>query len=326
MKKTFHLAALLLLIPMVLCSCTASQPDDAPASASPALLLGFSQLGAESAWRLGNTRSIQEAAEKAGVALMYLDANQKQEEQIKHIRSFIAYQVDVIAFSPKVETGWDNVLREAKEAGIPVLLTDRMIRTEDESLYAGFIGSDFFQEGVSAGEFLLQKMKGQTDVRIVELSGTIDSTPMCQRGEGFRAALKGHPELQIIQSVSGDFLRTKGRECMKELLETCERIDVLYAHNDAMALGAITAIEEAGLQPGKDIVIISVDGEQAAIDALRKGQINCVVECTPMIGDTIMELSKRLAAGKEIPRVTHPQERVFSEFDSDLDSLLPRGY
>lgn len=169
-------------------------------------------------------------------------------------------------------------------------------------------------------------MKGRTDVRIVELSGTIDSTPMCQRGEGFRAALEGHPELQIIQSVSGDFLRTKGRECMKELLETCERIDVLYAHNDAMALGAITAIEEAGLQPGKDIVIISVDGEQAAIDALRKGQINCVVECTPMIGDTIMELSKRLAAGEEIPRVTHPQERVFSEFDSDLDSLLPRGY
>ena len=292
----------------------------------PALLLGFSQLGWESAWRLANTQSVQQAAAEAGVSLMYSNAEQKQERQIKAIREFIAYQVDVIAFSPIVETGWDNVLQEAKDAGIPVLTTDRRVHVEDESLIAGFVGSDFYQEGVQAGEFLLKKTEGMGDVHIVELSGTIDSTPMLQRAEGFRDAIAANPNLKLIDSVSGDFLRPKGRECMKVLLEKYDCIDVLYSHNDAMTLGAITAMEEAGLEPGKDIIIITVDGEQAAIDLLREGKINCVVECTPTIGGTIMELAKKLAGGEEIARYTYSEERVFSEFDADLDLIPPRGY
>ena len=303
----------------------ASSQENAP---EPTILLGFSQLGWESAWRLANSESIKEAAEQAGVSLMYENAEQKQDRQIKAIRSFIAYQVDVIAFSPIVETGWDNVLQEAKDAGIPVLTTDRMVQTEDESLYAGFIGSDFYQEGVHAGEFLIEKAarEGRTELNIVELSGTLDSTPMLQRAEGFRDAIAGHLGLHLIDSMSGDFLRPKGKECMKVLLERHEQIDVLYSHNDAMTLGAIAAMEEAGLVPGKDIIIITVDGEQAAIDLLREGKINCVVECKPDIGPNVMALAKQLAAGEEIPRITYSEEQVFTEYDENLDVIAPRGY
>ncbi|MBQ8506668.1 MAG: ABC transporter substrate-binding protein [Clostridia bacterium] len=317
--------ALILALCLLLAGCGAKEAEQR--SEEPSVLLGFSQLGWESAWRLANTESIKSAAEKAGVTLMYENAEQKQERQIKAIREFIAYQVDVIAFSPIVETGWDNVLQEAKNAGIPVLTTDRMIQTEDENLWAGYVGSDFYQEGVSAGEFLVEKMQreGLGELNIVELSGTIDSTPMRERAAGFRDAIAGYENLHLIDSMSGDFFRPKGRECMKALLEKYDKIDVLYSHNDAMALGAISAMEEAGIMPGEDIIIITVDGEQAAIDLLKQGRVNCVVECKPDIGETVMELAKQLAAGEEIPRATYSEEQVFSEYD-DLDAIAPRGY
>lgn len=318
---------MLLALCMLLAGCS-SKREVRDVETQPSLLMGFSQLGWESAWRLANTESIISAAEKAGVSLMYENAEQKQERQITALREFIAYRVDVIAFSPIVETGWDNVLQEAKDEGIPVLTTDRMIQTEDESLYAGFVGSDFYQEGVSAGEFLIEKMQreGLEQLNIVELSGTLGSTPMLQRAEGFRAAIKGYDGLNIIDTMSGDFLRPKGRECMKALLEKHEKIDVLFSHNDAMTLGAISAMEEAGVVPGEDVIIITVDGEQAAIDLLREGRINCVVECKPDIGDTVMKLAAKLAAGEEIERYTYSVDQVFTEFDTDLDAIAPRGY
>lgn len=325
--KVIHRMGLLLTACALLLTACASVQGAAPGVPDGSqILLGFSQLGSESAWRIGNTKSIQDAAKRAGVQLMYENAEQKQEKQIKAIRSFIAYQVDVIAFSPNVEDGWDNVLTEAKKAGIPVLITDRRINTADESLIVGFVGSDFYAEGRRAGEFLLKKMANAEHVNIVEISGTVDSTPMRQRGAGFRGVLEGDSRFSIIESVSGDFLRSKGKECMQGLLARHKDIDVLFSHNDAMTLGAMEAIEEAGLKPGKDIVIVTVDGEQAAIDLLKQGKINCVVECTPLIGDKIMELAKKLAAGESIPRNTYSDERVFSEFDTDLDSLPPRGY
>lgn len=328
-----RLLALLAILCLALTGCAArpnpkaeTEESEQKAPSSDAVLLGFSQLGWESAWRLANSESIKAAADRAGVSLMYDNAEQKQDRQIKAIRSFIAYQVDVIAFSPIIETGWDNVLQEAKDAGIPVLTSDRMISTEDESLWAGFVGSDFYQEGVKAGEFLLKKSEGMGDLNIVELSGTIDSSPMLQRAQGFRDAIADAPQLHLIDSVSGDFLLTKGRECMKELLKKHDRIDVLYSHNDAMTLGAISALEDAGIRPGQDIIIITVDGQQEAVDLLKEGKINCVVECEPQFGDTVMELAKKLAAGEEIPRYTYNEEQVFSEFDADLDDLPPRGY
>ena len=328
--KRRGMAAVLALC-LLLTGCGARRPtEDASEEAAQdqSILLGFSQLGWESAWRLANSESIKEAAERAGVSLMYENAEQKQDRQIKAIRSFIAYQVDVIAFSPIVETGWDNVLQEAKDAGIPVLTTDRMVETGDESLYAGFIGSDFYTEGLHAGEFLIEKARRENlgELNIVELSGTLDSTPMLQRAEGFRDAIAGQQNLHLIDSMSGDFLRPKGKECMKALLEKHARIDVLYSHNDAMTLGAIAAMEEVGLVPGRDVIIITVDGEQAAIDLLKQGSINCVIECRPQIGDMVMELAKKLAAGGEIPRCTYSEERVFTEFDADLDEIPPRGY
>lgn len=290
------------------------------------VILGFSQLGSESGWRIGNTRSVVKAAADAGIQLMERNAEQKQENQIKALRSFIAYQVDVIAFSPLVEDGWDNVLREAKDAGIPVICSDRSVKVEDESLIACFVGSDFYDQGVRAAKFLLQKMEGiPGPIQIAEISGTVDSTPMRDRARGFRDMIAQDARFEIVYSESGDFLRSMGKEVMQDILGTSS-VDVLYSHNDAMTLGAVEAIEASGLIPGKDIVIITVDGEQGAIDLLRQGKINCVVECTPMLGDIIMVLAKKLVAGEDIPKVIYSEETVFTEFDEDLQSLPPRGY
>jgi len=293
------------------------------------VLLGFSQLGSESGWRIGNSRDIIAAADRAGVQLMFENAEQKQENQIKAIRSFIAYQVDVIAFAPIVEDGWTNVLTEARDAGIPVLCTDRFISEQDAALIVGFVGSDFYQEGCRAGEFLIKKadQMEKDHLRIVEITGTLDSTPMRQRAIGFRETIQGDPRFEIVESLSGDFLKSKGKECMTKILkEQSHNIDVLYSHNDAMTLGALEAIQAEGMVPGKDIVIITVDGEQGAIDLLKQGKINCVVECTPKIGGIIMSLAKKLAARETVERYTYSKETVFSEFDADLQNIPERGY
>ena len=325
MRKKF--AALFLCLAFLAClnGCAPNIQEEADIK-EDVLIVGFAQLGSESGWRVGNSRDVMEAAERAGIQLMYKNAEQKQENQIKALLSFVAYQVDVIALAPIVEDGWDNALQEAREAGIPVLLADRYVNVSDESLFAGFVGSDFLEEGRAAGEFLKVKLENVEHVKIVEITGTKDSTPMKQRAIGFREVLEGDARFEIIQSVSGDFLRSKGKECMENILADTQDIDVLYSHNDAMTLGAIEAIEEAGLLPGKDIIIITIDGEQGAIDLLKQGKINCVVECTPMLGDMIMELAQKLAAGETIPRISHPKEEVFTEFDENLQDIPARGY
>ncbi len=297
------------------------------------IIVGFSQIGAESAWRTCNTRSVQDAAAAQGVQLVYDNAEQKQENQIKALRSFIAYQVDVIVFVPIVTDGWDNVLQEARDAGIPVLVTDRKIDVADPSLYAGFIGTDSLKEGRNAGLFVLDKFENtrehssETDeyINIVELFGTEGSSVANGRAEGFREVLKDHPQYRIIYSKSGDFLRSKGYELAVEFLDMYEDIDVIYSHNDGMTLGVIEAMEERGLRPGKDIVIITIDAQQAAIDALREGKVNCVIECNPKTGPEIIKLAQRLAAGETIPRLQYVHEEVFYETD-DLSLIEPRGY
>jgi len=289
------------------------------------LVLGFAQLGAESSWRIGNTKSITEAAKEAGIQLMYTEAEQKQENQIKNIRSFIAYRVDVIAFSPIVETGWENVLQEAKDAGIPVILTDRTIEGYEE-LYTCYIGSNFITEGKMAGEFLKKKFAySKGPVNIVELVGTVGSSPAEERSKGFRQAIRDDPKFVIQTSISGDFMRSKGKEAMSKILKEYKDIDVLYSHNDAMTLGAIESIEKAGLVPGKDIVIISIDGEQEAIDALKAGKMNCVVECSPLLGPTLVDTVKKIMNGEEVPKAIYIEDSVFTEWD-DLSDLPPRGY
>ncbi len=323
MKK--HLLFLLLAaFCLLLGGCSESQPQ----ASDPKLLLGFSQLGSESSWRIGNTRDIEARAAEYGISLMMENANQKQENQIAALRRFIAYRVDVIAFSPIVEEGWDNVLREAKQAGIPVVLVDRTIRTEEEDLYVCLIGADFYQEGVSAAEYLLRKAEtlGRDHLNIVEITGTEDSTPMRQRHAGFMDTLAGAEGMTVLESVNGDFLKSRGAECMRYLLgKYGGDIDVIYSHNDEMTMGALPEIEAAGFVPGKDMIVISIDGGQEAIDILRAGKINCIVECTPMLGSTLMETALALKEGRPVNPETHPVEQTFSDED-DLSRLPPRGY
>ena len=329
-KKVLHrkMSAIFLLGLLTLTLFSAGCQKTDMTENEPDLLLGFSQIGSESAWRIGNTNDIKEQAEKYGIGLMFDNANQKQENQIAAIRRFIAYKVDVIAFSPIVEDGWDNVLTEAKNAGIPVILVDRDISSEQEDLAACLIGADFYNEGKMAGEYLIRKADalGLKQVNIVEITGTDNSTPMRQRQAGFADAIKDDKRMNILESTDGDFLKSRGAECMRSLLEKYgDDIDVVYSHNDEMTLGALPEIEEAGYKPGSDIVIISIDGGQEAINVLKEGRINCVVECTPKLGKEVMETALKLKNGEDVDTVIHPEERIFSD-EQDLTNLEPRGY
>ncbi|XXS93660.1 ABC transporter substrate-binding protein [Sorangium sp. So ce590] len=291
------------------------------------ITLGFSQIGAESEWRTANTKSIEEAAKEAGLDLKLSDAQQKQENQIKAIRSFIAQKVDVIAFSPVVETGWEPVLREASAAKIPVILTDRAVDVKDESLWVTFIGSDFVEEGRRAAKWLVEKTKDQKDpVNIVELQGTVGSAPAIDRKKGFEEIIKDRPELKIIRSQTGDFTRAKGKEVMEAFLKAeGKNIHVLYAHNDDMAIGAIQAIEEAGLRPGKDILVISIDAVKGAFEAMMAGKLNVTVECSPLLGPQLMSAVKDVVAGKTLPKRIVTEEGVFP-METAAQELPKRKY
>ena len=277
------------------------------------IVLGFSQVGAESEWRTANTESIKSSAKEAGIELKFSDAQQKQENQIKAIRSFIAQKVDVIAFSPVVQSGWGTVLREAKAAKIPVILSDRAVDEKDDSLWVSFMGSDFVEEGRRAGRWLVEKTKGTTgDVNIVELQGTVGSAPAIDRKKGFEEIIGTDKRYKIIRSQTGDFTRAKGKEVMEAFLKAeGKKINVLYAHNDDMAIGAIQAIEEAGLKPAKDIIIISVDAVKGAFEAMIAGKLNVSVECSPLLGPQLMQAVKDLKAGKALPKRIVTQEGVF---------------
>ena len=325
MRKWAALAVILVLL-LCLSGCAGKKE---PETERASIVVGFSQLGSESSWRIANTESMEQAAKDAGYGLMMENANQKQEKQIDAIRSFIAYQVDVIVFSPIVETGWDNVLTEAKKAGIPVILMDRMISTEDDSLYTVYVGADFYAEGRRAGEYLVRKADaiGAENLRIVEICGTTDSTPMRDRQQGFMDVIGQDARFTVIESMDGDFLRSKGEECMRELLTKygVDGFDVIFAHNDAMMLGALDVLEKQDDLATKDIILITVDGERDAVDALKAGKINCVVQCTPYLGPSVMKLVADLKAGKELQKINHPDESVFSDFD-DLTDPAVEGF
>jgi simple sugar transport system substrate-binding protein len=285
-----------------------------PVSAAGKIVLGFAQVGAESEWRTANTESIKKAAGAAGVDLKFSDAQQKQENQIKAIRSYIAQKVDFIAFSPVVESGWDTVLKEAKAAKIPVILTDRAVDSKDTSLYVTFMGSDFVEEGRRAGNWLVgdlakKGMNGEID--IVELQGTTGSAPAIDRQKGFLEVISKHGNLKVTRTQTGDFTRAKGKEVMEAFLKADPNIQVLFAHNDDMAIGAIQAIEEAGKQPGKDIIIVSIDGVKGAFEAMMAGKLNCSVECSPLLGPQLMAACKDLKAGKTLPKRIQTVEGVF---------------
>jgi simple sugar transport system substrate-binding protein len=287
----------------------------AESSRTKPITVGFSQIGAESGWRTAETKSIRSEAAKRGVNLKFSDAQQKQENQIKALGTFIAQRVDAIILAPVVEAGWEPVLKQAKAAKIPVILVDRGVNVSDDSLYTTLIASDFVVEGKMAGEWLGKKLQGKGNV--VEIQGTPGAAPAIDRKKGFEEGLRDFPDLKIIKSQTGDFTRAKGKEVMEAFLKAAQgggtKIQAVYAHNDDMALGAIQAIEEAGLKPGSDIVVVSIDGIKAAFEAMVSGKLNCTVECNPLLGPAAFDAVEAAVAGKPLPKNTIVKDQIFEQ-------------
>jgi ABC-type sugar transport system substrate-binding protein len=323
--------AIMLAVLCMLSACGGSAPS-ASVSATPIgekkktyqdLVVGFAQIGAESEWRTANTRSIQETARHLGVELKFSDGQQQQENQIKAIRSFIAQRVDVIGVSPVVETGWDTVFAEVKQAGIPLILLDRHANVPD-NLFSAFIGSDFVEEGQRACTEMARLLNNQGN--IVELDGTVGSAPMIDRRDGFQDCLRAHPGMHMIARQSGDFIRARGKEVMAIFLKSYGRqINALFAQNDDMALGAIEAIEEYGLKPGTDIKIVSVDAVRAAFEAMIAGKLNVTVECNPLLGPQLFETALRLANGDPVEKWVKSKEDIYRQ-DTAAQELPKRKY
>lgn len=290
---------------------TAAAVPAAPAAAKK-LVIGFSQTGNESGWRRAHSKSLTTEAEKRGITLKFSDGQNQQENQISALRDFIAQRVDAIILAPVVSSGWDPVLQEAKAAKIPVFLSDRRIDSTDDSLYICFIGSDFVEEGRMAAKWLAEKTEGKCS--IVELQGEPGSAPAIDRKVGFEEVLKQHPEMQIIDTQSAGFVLDKGKVVMEAFLKKHGKaIQALYSHNDDMALGAIQAIEAAGMKPGQDIIIVSVDGLKTAFQAMVEGKLNCTVECNPLLGPYIFDAIAKHFAGEEIPKTVHMVDGVFDQ-------------
>jgi len=305
--------SLLVLAGLVLAGC-GKGPETAAGPAAPGkkLTVGFAQEGAENAWRAANTGSFQAEAKKRGIDLKFTEAQGKEENQISAVKSFIAQHVDAIVIAPVVETGWEPVLKEARDANIPVILSDRSIKVDDDKLYACFVGSDFKKEGQMIAQWLIQHTGGKG--RILELVGTPGSAPANDRHNAFADAIKG-TNLTIIDSQSGDFKRDGGKQVMEAFLKKYKKgdFDIVYSHNDDMAIGAIQAIEEAGLKPGTDILIISIDGLKEAVQAIVDGKINCVVECNPLAGPVVFDAVAKVVAGQTVPRISYNPDQLFDQ-------------
>ena len=284
------------------------------------MTVGFSQIGSESGWRAAETTLTKQQAEERGIDLKFADAQQKQENQIKAIRSFIAQGVDAILLAPVVATGWDQVLEEAKEAEIPVVLLDRTVDAPDD-LYLTAVTSDLVHEGNVAGQWLVDKV-GDEPCNVVELQGTTGSSPAIDRKKGFEQAIADHDNITIVRSQTGDFTRTKGKEVMESFLKAengGKDICALYAHNDDMAVGAIQAIKEAGLKPGEDILVVSIDAVPDIFQAMANGEANATVELTPnMAGPAFDALEKYKADGTEPPKWIQTESKLYTQADDPM--------
>ncbi len=320
------------LAAMLCCSCgkkTENAGDTtAPNGTAPAakgkFTVGFSQIGAESGWRTAETESIRGEAARRGVDLRFSDAQQKQENQIAALRTFVAQGVSAIILAPKSETGWESVLREIKQAKIPVILVDRGVKVDDDSLYTTMIASDFIVEGRMAGEWLAKKLNQKGN--IVELQGTPGASAAIDRKKGFEEAIKPYPTMKVIKSQTGDFTRSKGKEVMEAFLKADgKNINAVYAHNDDMALGAIQAIEEAGLKSGTDIIVVSIDGVKSAFEAIVGGKLNCTIECNPLLGPAVFETLDAIRAGDKVEKKIVMKDELYDETNAK-QALPTRQY
>jgi len=363
MNKIFKIMVCVFFVGLiVLASCSLSplkdlqnnEPENTDKIDSNLIIVGFSQLGSESDWRTANTKSIQNAfVQKNGFSLIFSNGRQSQENQIKDIRRFIFQQVDYILIAPVTETGWDTVLAEAKEAGIPVIIVDRMIDTKDDSLYVACVGTDKYEEGKKAGLWLekylaeqkneaaasgteplpeetaSQAENGQnTDsVNIVVLEGTVNSTAQIGRSQGFADIAGQHKDWKILAHEDGDFTKAKGKELMAKYLKEFDDIDVLVSQNDDMTFGAIEAIKEAGLTCGVNgkIKIISFDAVSEAFDKMEAGLINADIECNPLQGELIARIIERMEKGETVDKVSYVEGKVF-EAEKAAVERIGRSY
>lgn len=318
---------------LLLCACAKEVQPAADVSENKPIVVGFSQVGAESEWRVANTESMKAAlSEENGYELIFEDARNMQENQIRAIRTFIQQAVDYIVFSPRVETGWDSILQEAKDAGIPVIVTDRDIETEDEDLYQAYIGSDFRKEGEKAVQWLenLLKKQGRAEetIRIVHIQGTIDSSAQIGRTAALMQAIERNPNWKLAAQECGDFTRAKSYEVMGEILKKTKEIDVVYCENDGEALGAIDAMEEAGLKcnPIDGVIVISFDATRLGLEYCLKWKIALNVECNPLQGPYVDEMIKRLERGETIERKKYVRESQFECFTITQEMIDQREY
>jgi simple sugar transport system substrate-binding protein len=309
------------------------EPEQPEKTAKTPIVVGFSQVGAESEWRVANSESIKSAlSEENGYELIFDDARNEQENQIRAIRTFIQQDVDYIVFSPRVETGWTSILQEARDADIPVIVIDRDIEVEDRSLYTAYIGSDFRKEGETAVAWLenLMRRKGRTDetVRIVHIQGTVGSSAQIGRTAALEAALKRNPNWQVVAQEPGDFTRAKAYEVMGAILKNTLDIDIVYCENDGEALGAIDAMEEAGLScnPDRGVIVISFDATKLGLSYCLEGKIALNVECNPLQGPYVAELIQRMERGETIEQVKHVDETAFDCFTITKAMIEGRGY
>ncbi|WP_088212394.1 ABC transporter substrate-binding protein [Shewanella sp. Shew256] len=279
-----------------------------------ATTVGFSQVGSESGWRTSFSEAVKAEAKQRGIDLKFADAQQKQENQIKAVRSFIAQGVDAIIIAPVVETGWKPVLKEAKRAHIPVVIVDRNIKVDDDSLFLTRIASDFTEEGRKIGQWLMDKTQGNCD--IAELQGTVGATAAIDRAAGFNQVIANYPNAKIVRSQTGEFTRAKGKEVMEGFLkaQNGQPLCAVWSHNDEMALGAVQAIKEAGLKPGKDILIVSVDGVPDYFKAMADGDVNATVELSPYLGGPAFDaIDAYLKGNKDQAKLISTTGDVFTQ-------------
>lgn len=322
MKYLLHL----LLLLFVVGGC-ANSPD---AEEEPGnIVIGFSQSGTESNWRKRHTESIIEEMNKEGYEVLYRNGFMNQDRQIQDMRTFIAYKVDMIVFTPIVEDGWDAVLLEAKAAGIPVIVVDRHIRTAEENLYLTHIGPSFKAEGNRAGLYITNHFQNssQISINILEMKGLAKTSSANFRNEGFTEVISRDSRIAIVASLEGDYIRSKAKDVFRNYIEENGwiDIDVLYSHNDEMTLGILEVMKESGIVPGQDIIIVTNDGQSEMIENLRAGKVNCVVECNPNAGWYVRNTIKRYLNGNTIPDEIYMPETVFSD-KGNLDSIPPRDY
>lgn len=336
MKGKYILTGILLLGVYMLAGCTKQKElpeevllyEELSEESEKYIVVGFAQVGSESDWRTANTSSFNETfTEENGYYLLYEDGQQKQENQLKAVRNFILQEVDYIVLDPIVETGWDGVLREAKDAGIPVILSDRNIETTDEDLYTCWVGSDFVAEGERAGEWLASYLgnrgRGNDEIKIVTLQGTLGSTAQIGRTKGFAQVMEKHDNWTMLDRESGDFTQAKGEEVMEEFLETYDDIDVVVCENDNMAFGAVDAIQKAGRTcgPDGDIIVICFDAMQAALEAMMRGEINAAFECNPQLGPEVEEIIQNLEHGEPVEKTRYVKETYY-DTSMDLETIL----